>query len=107
MISLVPFEDLVHAQIAHDLLDAVLAEIAVAAVELQRLVGDLEADIGGEALGHRAQHGGVGILAIERRGGAPQQRSRAASSSVAMSARRNCSAWNSSSRLPKALRSFM
>ena len=32
---------------------------------------------------------------------------RDASSAVAMSARRNCSAWNSSSRLPKALRSFM
>jgi len=33
--------------------------------------------------------------------------SRAASSSVAMSARRNCSAWNSSRRLPNALRSFI
>ena len=35
-----------HAQIAHDLLDAVFAEVTVTAMQLQRLVGDLEADIG-------------------------------------------------------------
>ena len=35
-----------HAQIAHDLLDSVFAEIAVAAVKLERMIGDLETDIG-------------------------------------------------------------
>ena len=40
MISFVPSEDLVHPQVADDLLDAVLLEVAVAAVQLQRLVGD-------------------------------------------------------------------
>ena len=68
-----PFQDLVHAQIAHDLLDAVFAEVAVAAMQLQRLVGDLEADVGAKTLGHRAQHGGVRILAVERCGGTPDK----------------------------------
>src|SRR6185437_2702714 len=35
------FQDLVHAQIAHQLLDAEVLEVAVAAVDLQRLVAHL------------------------------------------------------------------
>ena len=49
-------EDLVHAQVAHDTLDFIVCKIAVAAVDLQRLVGDVEAGVGDEALGL----GGVG-----------------------------------------------
>src|SRR5271165_7097142 len=37
-----PFQNLVHAQVAHDLLDAVVGEIAISAEELQRVVGRLE-----------------------------------------------------------------
>src|ERR1700722_9502257 len=62
-----------HAQVAHDLLDAVFAEIAVTAVQLQRLVGDLETDVGAEPLGHRAQHGGVTVFTIKRRRRAPDK----------------------------------
>ena len=48
------FEDLVHAQIAQIALDREILEIAVAAMQLQRLVDDMKPGIGGEALGHRA-----------------------------------------------------
>src|SRR4051812_35530882 len=48
------FEDLVHPQIAQIALDREILEIAVAAMQLQRLVGDMKTGIGGEALGHRA-----------------------------------------------------
>ena len=52
-----------HAQVPHDLLDAVFAEIAIAAVELQRLVGDLETDIGFNVANEALQlHGGYGYL---------------------------------------------
>ena len=70
------FENLMHAQIAHDLFDAEFGEIAVAAVELQRLIGDLEARIGHEPFGHGAQHRGVRFLAVERRRRAPQEGAR-------------------------------
>ncbi len=63
-----------HAQIAHDLLDAEFGQIAVAAVQLQRLVSDVETAVGDEALGHGDQRGGVGVVAVERGGGLPQQR---------------------------------
>ena len=67
------FENLMHAQIAHDLLEAVIGEIAVAAVHLQRLVGDIEAGVGDEALGHGAEPRRVRRFGVERRGGAPQK----------------------------------
>src|ERR1700721_2476549 len=67
------FQNLMHPQVAHDLFDAVLAQVTVTAMQLQRLVGDLETDIGTEALGHRAQHRGIGVLAVERGGGAPDK----------------------------------
>ena len=43
-----------HAEIAHDLLDAVVGEIAVAAEQLQRVVRHLEGGVGDEPLGHGA-----------------------------------------------------
>src|SRR3954469_14685510 len=101
------FENLMHAQVAHDLFDPVIGQIAVAAVELQSVVGDLEADIGGEALGHGAAHGYVRIAPVVSRCGGVEQDPRAASNSVAMSAKRNWSAWNSTSAFPKARRSRM
>src|SRR5690348_9934430 len=44
------FEDLVHPHVAQIALDREVLEITVAAVQLQRLVGDTEAGIGGEVL---------------------------------------------------------
>ena len=99
------FQDLVDAQVADDLLDAVLGEVAVAAVELQRLVGDLEGGVGDVALGHGAEL--ASRPAPWRRARRPRGAGRCAatSSSVAMSASRNCSAWKSESFGPKARRS--
>ena len=59
------FENLVDAQIAHQFLDAVVMQIAVAAKQLQRIVGDLETAVGDEALGHGRPFRGVGRLAVE------------------------------------------
>ena len=42
-------------------------------MQLQRLIGDVEAGVGDEALGHGAKLRGVGILGVERRGGVPQK----------------------------------
>src|SRR6218665_2640945 len=53
------FQYLVHAGVAQQALDRVLADVAVAAVQLQRLVADGKADVGGKALGHRAIGAGV------------------------------------------------
>src|SRR5882762_8274439 len=66
------FEDLVDADVAQVALDGEILEVAVAAVELQRLVADLETGIGGKALGHRAMEGRVGVAVVEARGGAAQ-----------------------------------
>ena len=38
-------------------------------MELERLVADVEPDVGGEALGHGAGHGGVGGAGVEFGGG--------------------------------------
>src|SRR3954452_21799913 len=59
------FEDLVHPEIAHQLLDAVIMQIAVAAEQLQSIVGDVEAGVGDEALGHCRPFAGVRRLAVE------------------------------------------
>ena len=45
-------------------------------MQLQRLVGDLEPDIGAETFGHRAQHGRVRVLAVERGCRAPHKGAR-------------------------------
>ena len=42
-------------------------------MQLQRLIGDFKTDIGAEAFGHGAQHGCIGIPAVERRGCAPDK----------------------------------
>ena len=55
-----------HAHVAQPALEGVFADVAVAAVDLQRLVADLEADVGGEALGHRAVRARIGVAAVER-----------------------------------------
>ena len=39
-----------HAQIAYDLFDAVFRQVAITAVQLQRLVRDIEAGVGDETL---------------------------------------------------------
>src|SRR5215212_195047 len=45
-------QDAVHPEVAQHALDRMVLEVAVAAVELQGLVGDLKTGVGGEALGH-------------------------------------------------------
>ena len=69
-------EDLVHAQVAHDLLDAVVVQVAVAAVQLQRLVRDAESGVGRESLRHGALHRGIRSLLVEGVRGIPHQRPR-------------------------------
>src|SRR5476649_325242 len=46
-------EDLVHPKVAQVTLDGKVLQIAVATVQLQRVVHDVEADVGREAFGHR------------------------------------------------------
>src|SRR5205085_6147689 len=58
-------EYLVHAQVPHDLFDAVIRDVAVAAEQLQGVVGDVKAGIGAKALGHGTERRGVAIAAIE------------------------------------------
>src|SRR6185312_8562319 len=70
------FEDPVDAQIAEVALDRIVLDVAVAAMELQRLVADPEAGIGREALGHRAAHRRVRLPGIERRSRAPHHEAR-------------------------------
>ena len=64
------------AQVADDPLQGVVFQIAVAAVQLQGLIGDLEAGVGGEALGHGAKAGGGRIAGVERGGGAAHHQPR-------------------------------
>src|SRR5271166_1108959 len=49
------FEDLMNAQVAHQFFDSVVGEIAIAAEQLQRVVGGVEAGVARDLLGHRAQ----------------------------------------------------
>jgi hypothetical protein len=42
-------------------------------MQLQRLIGHIEADIGTEPLGHGAEHARIGVLAIQRSRRAPQE----------------------------------
>src|ERR1700736_5175981 len=58
-------EDSVHPQIPDDLLQPVLAQIAVAAVQLQRPVCDAVAGVGDIEFGHRAQFNLVGVVVVE------------------------------------------
>src|SRR5262245_6568471 len=63
-------QNLVHPEVAHEFLEPVVLEIAVAPVNLQGLITDLEAMVRGKALGHGRVHGGLRIGTIERIGGA-------------------------------------
>ena len=61
-------EDLVHAHIAQVALDRVVLQVAVPAVQLQRLVADAEARVGRDALRHRAVRRRVRVLRVHHRG---------------------------------------
>src|SRR5690606_31233619 len=67
------FEDLVNPEIANDLFDAEIGEIAVAAMQLQRIVGDLEAAVRHHTYRHGAERGRVIRLLLQRRRGPPQE----------------------------------
>src|SRR5216684_4595842 len=69
-------EDLVHTQVAEIALDGEVLQVAVAAMQLQRLVDDLKPDVGREALAHGRGLRRLGRLGIEQEGGAPDQQPR-------------------------------
>src|SRR5215218_8251568 len=69
-------EDSMYPQVADDLLETVLIQIPVTAVQLQCLIGDVEAGVGDVPLRHRAQLHLVGMVGVERDGGPPQERPR-------------------------------
>ncbi len=48
-----------HAQIADQLFNAVIRQIAISAMQLQTVIGDLERAVGDVKLGHRAELAGV------------------------------------------------
>ena len=56
-------------QVTDDAFDVVVGEVAIAAVDLQGVVGDLEGGVGDEAFGHGAPAGRVRGLAVESAGG--------------------------------------
>ncbi len=56
-----------HAQIPQHALDRVVAQVAIAAVELQATVDHVEAGVGGKPLGHGGAPRRVGVAAVERR----------------------------------------
>src|SRR3984893_13911850 len=58
-------ENSVHPQVTDDLLQSVLSEVSVAAVQLQRAVGDVIARVGDIEFGHRAQLDLVRIVVVE------------------------------------------
>src|SRR5690606_35838877 len=60
-------------EIANDLLDTVIGEIAVATMQLQGIVGDLEAAVRHHAFRHGAEGGRVVRLLLQRRCGPPQE----------------------------------
>jgi hypothetical protein len=59
------FENLVHAQVAHNLLNSKIGEVPVAAMELKRLVCYFEAGISRKALGHGAEQRRVRNIRVE------------------------------------------
>src|SRR5271170_6911471 len=70
------FQNSMHPQVSDDLLQTILAQVAVAAVQLQCLVCDVEARIGNVAFGHRTQLDFVGVVGVQCTRGSPQQHSR-------------------------------
>src|SRR5262245_22518873 len=59
-------ENLVHAQIPQHPLDRMIAQIAIAAVDLQAAVDHGKAGVGGEPLGHGRQTRDGGLAPVER-----------------------------------------
>src|SRR3546814_4346519 len=60
------FQNLVHARVADVSFQREILQIAVAAVQLQRLVADVEAGIGGEPLRHGAMERRFRVPGVER-----------------------------------------
>ena len=65
-----------HAHVAQDALDGIIAQIAIAAMQLQAAIDDLETRIGGKALGLRGEARRCGLALSYRDGGAMQQQAR-------------------------------
>src|ERR1700730_14195437 len=70
------FENLVDPHVAQHALDRVIAQIAVAAMELQAAIDGLEARIGREPLRHGGEPGRPGQAAVERARGAAHHQAR-------------------------------
>ena len=60
-----------HPAVAHIALQRVLLDVAVAAVQLQGLVADVEAQVGGEPLGHGAEGAFVRVAVVQLPGRQP------------------------------------
>ena len=59
----------VYPHVAHKALEREVLQVAITAMQLQRLVADIEAEVGGQALGHGANGGGIrraGVEAVRR-----------------------------------------
>ena len=63
------FKNLMHPQIPHHALNLIVLQIPVAAVNLQRFIGDIKSGIGNKALCHGRAFGAFGVIVIERAGG--------------------------------------
>src|SRR5436190_21926062 len=60
------FEDLMHAQVPQDALNGMVAQVAIAAMELEAAIDHLEAGIGRKPLGHGRQPRGAALAPVER-----------------------------------------
>ena len=65
-----------HPQVAHQLFDPVIGQIAIAAMQLQALVDDARAGLGYKFLGHRAELGGIGMFLVQLPGRLAQEGAR-------------------------------
>ena len=65
-----------YAQVANDFFDSVFREIAIPAMELERFVRDLKADVGRESLRHRDKARSLWVSRIEPSCGLVKERAR-------------------------------
>ena len=70
------FKDLMDPQIAHDLLNAIIGKVSVAAMELQALVRNAAAGFRSQLFGHGAEFGGIRGAGVELPGRVSEERSR-------------------------------
>ena len=70
------FQNLVHAQIAQDALDWMIAQVAVAAVKLQAAIDDLEPGVSRKPLRLRHEARGRGFPPVDRDRRAPEEKPR-------------------------------